>query len=190
MTKKMKDPGLFILPCRLRGSDPFDTLADLGSCVNLIALYLFKMLKIRVLEETDNVLGLADGTKSYPVGIVRTVEKDFMDDHLLREWEIDRDAQLNPFKDVLVFRKMVELLGAIPINFKGNMWESEDMIDKKIDWNKLPMEGDGVWYIRIEMIDPDGENSDRVFQSTPTTRKLSEKEKPSDIIDLEHFHDS
>nr|GEY04767.1 zinc finger, CCHC-type [Tanacetum cinerariifolium] len=45
MPKKMKDPGLFTLPCRLGDSKPFDTLADLGSW-------------------------LANGTKSYPVGIV------------------------------------------------------------------------------------------------------------------------
>nr|GEU35849.1 putative reverse transcriptase domain-containing protein [Tanacetum cinerariifolium] len=46
---------------------------------------------------------------------------------------IARDVELNPFKDVLVFRKMAEFLGAIPINLKGNMWESEDLIEKKID---------------------------------------------------------
>ncbi|GJW59567.1 hypothetical protein Tco_0108902 [Tanacetum coccineum] len=64
--KKMKDPGLFILPCRLGDSKPFDTLADLGSCVNLIPLSLFKKLKIWLLEENDDVLGLGDGTMSYP----------------------------------------------------------------------------------------------------------------------------
>ncbi|GJT15824.1 hypothetical protein Tco_0874530 [Tanacetum coccineum] len=47
------------------------------------------------------------------------------------EWEIDMDVDLNPFKDILVFRKIVEFLGAILINLKGNMWESEDMIEKK-----------------------------------------------------------
>nr|GEV77383.1 MAK10-like protein [Tanacetum cinerariifolium] len=72
--KKMKDPGLFILPCRLGDSKPFDTLDDLGSSVNLIPLNLFKNLKIGLLEETKDVLGLADGTKSYPVRIVRNVE--------------------------------------------------------------------------------------------------------------------
>ncbi|GJY66319.1 hypothetical protein Tco_0468557 [Tanacetum coccineum] len=72
--EKMKDPGLFILPCRLGDSKPFDTLANLGSCVNLLPLKLFKELKVGLLEETNDVLGLADGTKSYPVGIVRNVE--------------------------------------------------------------------------------------------------------------------
>ncbi|GKD50264.1 hypothetical protein Tco_1279240, partial [Tanacetum coccineum] len=37
-----------------------------------------------------------------------------------------------------------------------NMWESEDLIDKKIDVKRPPKEGDGVWHIRIEMIDLDG----------------------------------
>ncbi|GJQ98071.1 hypothetical protein Tco_0009210 [Tanacetum coccineum] len=47
--------------------------------------------------------------------------KDFLDCHLPGEWEISRDVELNPFKDTLVFRRMVEFLGAIPINLKSNM---------------------------------------------------------------------
>ncbi|GKC35798.1 MAK10-like protein [Tanacetum coccineum] len=74
VSSKMEDLGLFTLPCRLGDSKPFDTLADLGSCVNIILLYLFKKLNIRLLEETDHVFRLADGTKSYPIGIVRDVE--------------------------------------------------------------------------------------------------------------------
>ncbi|GKC31967.1 MAK10-like protein [Tanacetum coccineum] len=60
-------------------------------------------------------------------------KKDFMDYHLPGDWEMARDAELNPFKDVLVFRKMVEFLEAIPINLKGNMWESKELVDKRID---------------------------------------------------------
>ncbi|GKC35217.1 hypothetical protein Tco_1047601 [Tanacetum coccineum] len=185
----MEDPGLFTLPYRLGDSKPFDTLADLGSCVNIIPLYLFKKLNIGLLEETDHIFGLADGTKSYPKdletpllvgrgflatanavidcrmakiavgeGITRSVfgvkgvdlgeedapywttlgkresykprpssdgvgaqtpyyaRKDFLDCHLPREWEIASDAKTNPFKDVLVFRRMVEFFGSIPLN--------------------------------------------------------------------------
>ncbi|GKB40632.1 copia protein [Tanacetum coccineum] len=157
----MEDPRLFTLPCKLGDSKPFNTLADLGSCVNIIPLYLFKKLNIGLLEETDHIFGLADETKSYPVGIVKNVEvhigklkllndfyvidmkkdhetplvigrgflatanavidcrlakkmvgegitrKDFLKCHLPGEWEISRDAELNPFKDTLVFRRMV-----------------------------------------------------------------------------------
>ncbi|GJZ48282.1 putative reverse transcriptase domain-containing protein [Tanacetum coccineum] len=159
------------------------------------------LLKIRLLEETDHIFGLADGTKSYPVGIVKNVEvhigrlkllddfyvididkdpatsllvgrgflatanavidckkakiavgegvtrsifgvkeidsgeeeNDFSDYHLPGEWEITRNVDLNPFKDVLVFRRMVEFLGVIPINLKGNMWESKELIENRID---------------------------------------------------------
>ncbi|GJT20353.1 MAK10-like protein [Tanacetum coccineum] len=218
--KRMEDHELFTLPCRLEDSEPFDTLADLGSCVNIIPLYLFKKLKIGLLEETDHVFGLADGTKSYPVGIVKDVEvhigrlkllndfyvidmkkdpetplrvgrgflatanalidcrkakiavgegitslddvgaqtpyyarKEFIDCHLPSEWEMARDAEINPFKDVLVFRRMVEFLGALPINLKGNIWESEDLIEKLINWNKPPKDGDGAWHAKIKIID-------------------------------------
>ncbi|GKE76563.1 hypothetical protein Tco_1542683 [Tanacetum coccineum] len=56
---KIRDPGLFTLPCRLGDSKPFDTLADLGSCVNIIPLYLFKKLNIGLLEKTNHIFGLA-----------------------------------------------------------------------------------------------------------------------------------
>ncbi|GJR20921.1 MAK10-like protein [Tanacetum coccineum] len=274
---KMEDPELFTLPCRSGDSKPFDTLAYLGSCVNIIPLYLLKKLNIGLLEETNHIFGLADRTKSYPVGIIKDVEvhigklkllnnfyvidmkkdpetpllvgrgflatanavidcriakiavgegitmsvfgvkgvdlseeeapywttlgkresykprpssdgigartpyyarKDFLDCHLPGEWEIARDAELNPFKDTLVFRRMVEFLGAIPINLKSNMWESEDLIKNPINWGKPPKNGDGAWHAKIRMIDPDGEEFTKTQQSIPTTRKISERESP------------
>ncbi|GJU43042.1 MAK10-like protein [Tanacetum coccineum] len=254
---EFKDLHLNLPVLNLGDSKPFDTLADLGSCVNLISLYIFKKLKIGLLEETDHVFGLLDITKSYLVGIVKNVEvqigrqkllddfyvididkdlttlllvgrgflatanavidyrnakiavaegvtsldgigarppyyakKDFTDYHLPVEWEITRDAKLNPFKDVLVFRRMVEFLGVIPINLKGNIWESEDLIENKIDWNKPPKGGDGAWNAKIRLIDLDEEEFTKTFQSIPTTRKLFEKENPSEFSDLDHFHDS
>ncbi|GJS69893.1 MAK10-like protein [Tanacetum coccineum] len=245
VSAKIEDPGLFTLPCRLGDSKPFGTLADLGSCVNIIPLYLFKKLNIRLLEETDHIFGLADGTKSYPVGIVKDVEvhigrlkllndfyvidmkkdpethllvgrgflatanividcrkvkivvgegitrsvfgvtevdldgvgvrtpyydrKDFLDCHLPGEWEIARDAEINPFKDVL---------------------ESEDLIDNPINWDKPPKNGYGAWYAKIKLIDPDGEEFTKTLQSIPTSRKLSERESPREIINLDHFYDT
>ncbi|GKD37897.1 hypothetical protein Tco_1258104 [Tanacetum coccineum] len=112
-------------------------------------------------------------------------KRDFWDNHLPEEEEITRDAEVNPFKDILVFRKMVEFLRAIPINLKRNIWESEEVIDNKMDWDRPPKEGDGARHIRIEIIDPDGEKFDRPFQSILTTRKLSSKENPSDILNLD-----
>ncbi|GJZ41671.1 MAK10-like protein [Tanacetum coccineum] len=116
--------------------------------------------------------------------------KDFLDCHLPEEWKIARDVELNPFKDTLVFRRMVEFLGAIPINLKSNMWESEDLIKNPINWDKPPKNGDGAWHAKIRLIDPNGEEFTKTLQSIPTTRKLSERESPREIIDLDHFYDT
>ncbi|GJU04775.1 MAK10-like protein [Tanacetum coccineum] len=233
VSAKMEDPWLFTLPCRLGGSKPFDTLADLGSCVNIIPLYLFKKLNIGLLEETNHIFGLVDRTKSYPIGIIKDVEVHIGKLKLLNDFyvidmkkdpetpllvgrgfratayavidcrmakiavgegitrsEIARDAKINLFKDVLVFRTIVEFLGAIPINLKSNMWESEDLINNPINRNKPPKNGDGAWHAKIRPIDPDGEEFTKTLQSTPTTRKLSERESPREIIDLDHFYDT
>ncbi|GJX06089.1 hypothetical protein Tco_0194021 [Tanacetum coccineum] len=95
--------------------------------------------------------------------------KDFLDCHLPGEWEISRDAELNPFKDTL---------------------ESENLIEKPIDWNNPPKNGDGSWHAKIRLIEPDGEEFTKTLQSIPTTRKISEKENPRGIIELDHFYDT
>nr|GEU76418.1 Gag-Asp_proteas domain-containing protein [Tanacetum cinerariifolium] len=151
---KMEDPGLFTLPCRLGDSKPFDTLVYLGSCVNIIPLYLFKKLNIGLLEETDHIFGLADRCRRTNLllrkeGLVRLP--------FTKEWEIARDVELNPFKDTLVFMRMVEFLGAIPINLKSNVWESEELIKNMINWDKPLKNEDGTWHAKIRLIDPDGE---------------------------------
>nr|GEX35038.1 hypothetical protein [Tanacetum cinerariifolium] len=153
---KMEDPRLFTLPCRLRDSKPFDTLAGLGSCVNIIPLYIYKKLNIRLLEETEHSFGLADGTKSYPVGIVKDVEV--------------RIGKLKLLNDCYV------------IDMKKD--PKTPLLDKP------PKNEDGAWHAKIKLIDPDGEEFTKTLQSIPTTRKLSERESPREIIDLDHFYDT
>ncbi|GKB03010.1 hypothetical protein Tco_0831099 [Tanacetum coccineum] len=116
--------------------------------------------------------------------------KDFLDCHLPGEWEIAKDVELNHFKDTLVFRRMVEFLGAIPIRLKSNMWESEDLIKNPINCDKPPKNEDGAWHAMIKLIDSDGEEFTKTLQSIPTTRKLSERESPKEIIDLDHFYNT
>ncbi|GKB72196.1 MAK10-like protein [Tanacetum coccineum] len=103
VSAKMEDPGLFTLPCRLGNSKPFDTLADLGSCENIIPLYLFKKLNIGLLEETDHIFGLADETKSYPVGIVKDVEVHIGKLKLLNDFYVI-DMKKDPETPLLVGR--------------------------------------------------------------------------------------
>nr|GEV40457.1 MAK10-like protein [Tanacetum cinerariifolium] len=255
-------------------SKSFDTLADLGSCVKIIPLYLFKKINIRLLEETGHIFGLADETKSYPVGIVKDVgvhigklkllnnfysidmkkdpetplpvgrgllatanavidcrmakivvgegitrsvfrvkgvnlgeeeapywttlgkresykprprldgvgaqtpyyaRKYFLDRHLPREWEIARDFELNPFKDTLVFRRMVEFLGSIPINLKNNMWESKDLIKHPINWGKPPKDEDGAWHAKIRLLDLMEKSLPKPYSHSPPLESSSKK---------------
>ncbi|GJS79574.1 MAK10-like protein [Tanacetum coccineum] len=112
MQKRMEDLGLFTLPCRLGDSKPFNTLADLGSCINIIPLYLFKKINIGLLEETDHVFGLADGTKSYPIRIVRDVEVHIGRLKLLNEFYII-DMKKDPKTSLLVGREFLATANAV-----------------------------------------------------------------------------
>ncbi|GJT06279.1 hypothetical protein Tco_0840741 [Tanacetum coccineum] len=193
----MRDPRLFILPCRLGDSKPFDTLADLGSCVNLILLNLFKKLKIRLLEETKDVLGLVDGTKSYPW----TWKENLLAPYLVgRGFLATANVVIDCKRESYIPRTSKDDIGARPPYFaKRDFWDNHlpeeeeitrDARDNKMDWDRPPKEGDGARHIRIEIIDPDGEKFDRAFQSILKTRKVSPKENPSDILNLDYFHNS
>nr|GEV77167.1 hypothetical protein [Tanacetum cinerariifolium] len=100
---KIEDPRLFTLPCSLGGSKLFDTLVDLGSRVNIIPLYLFKKLYIGLLEESDHIFGLADGTKSYPIEIVKDVEVHIGKLKLLNDFYVI-DMKKDPETPLLVGR--------------------------------------------------------------------------------------
>nr|GEU36236.1 hypothetical protein [Tanacetum cinerariifolium] len=100
------------------------------------------------------------------------------------------NSQIIELSEKLVFRRMVEFLGSIPINLKCNMWELEDLIEKPINWSKPSKNRDGAWHAKIRIIDPDGEEFTKTLQSIPTTRKLSKKESLREIINLDHFYDT
>ncbi|GJZ79651.1 MAK10-like protein [Tanacetum coccineum] len=97
---------------KLGDSKPFDTLADLGSCVNIIPLYLFKKLNIRLLEETNHIFGLADGTKSYPVGIAKDVEVHIGELKLLNDFYAI-DMKKDPETPLLVGRGFLATANAV-----------------------------------------------------------------------------
>ncbi|GJS26609.1 MAK10-like protein [Tanacetum coccineum] len=108
----MEDPRLFTLPCRLGDSKTFDTLADLGSCVNIIPLYLFKKLNTRLLEETNHIFRLVDRTKSYPVRIVTDVEVHIGKLKLLNDFYVI-DMKKDPETPLLVGRGFLATANAV-----------------------------------------------------------------------------
>ncbi|GKA44610.1 hypothetical protein Tco_0737334 [Tanacetum coccineum] len=119
-----------------------DVEVNIGKLKLLNDFYIIDMKKD---PETPLLVGrgflaTANAVIDYGIGVKPPyyARKDILDCHLPGEWEISRDVELNPFKDTLVFRRMVEFLRAIPINLKCNMWESEDLIKKPINYDKAP----------------------------------------------------
>ncbi|GJW86856.1 MAK10-like protein [Tanacetum coccineum] len=112
VSAKMEDPELFTLPCRLGDSKPFETLVDLGSCVNIILLYLFKNINIGLLEETGHIFGLVEGTKSYPIGIVKDVEVHIGKLKLLNDFYLI-DIKKDPETPLLVGRGFLATANAV-----------------------------------------------------------------------------
>ncbi|GKA58893.1 hypothetical protein Tco_0758206 [Tanacetum coccineum] len=150
ITRKEDIGGNFKIPCNIGGLKHMNALVNEGSDVNIMPLSTYMKLTDERPIKTDIRLFLASHSYIYPLGIVEDVlvdvaGKDFLDCYLLGEWEIARDAEINPFKDVLVFRRM----------------------------DKPPKNGDGAWHAKIRLIDPDGKEFTKTLQSIPTTRKLS-----------------
>nr|GEU29446.1 hypothetical protein [Tanacetum cinerariifolium] len=97
---------------RLGDSKTFDTLADLGARVNIFMLYLFKKLNFGLLEETDHVFRLADGTKSYPIRIIRDVEFHIGRLKLLTDFYVI-DMKKDPTTPLLVGRGFLAIANAV-----------------------------------------------------------------------------
>nr|GEZ97007.1 hypothetical protein [Tanacetum cinerariifolium] len=189
VSTKMEDHWLFTLPCRLGDSKPFDTLADLGSRVNIIPLYFFKKLNNEILEETNHIFGLADGTKSYPIGIVKDVKVRIGKLKLLNNFYVI-DMKKDPETPLLLGRGFLATANAVIDCRKAKIVELKDLIENPINRDKPPKDGDGAWHAKIRIIDPDGEEFTKTLQSIPTTRKLSERESPKEIINLDHFYET
>ncbi|GJX78401.1 MAK10-like protein [Tanacetum coccineum] len=121
--------------------------------------------------------GLADETKSYPVGIVKDVEVHIGRLKLLNDFYV-LDMKKDPETPLLVGREFLATANAV---IDCRMARIAD---------KPPKNGDGAWHAKIRLINPDGEEFTKTLQSIPTARKLSERESPREIIDLDHFYDT
>ncbi|GJZ56161.1 zinc finger, CCHC-type containing protein [Tanacetum coccineum] len=149
----MEDPGLFTLPYKLGDSKPFSTLADLGSCVNIIPLYLFKILNIRLLEESDHIFGLADGTKSY----VKDVEVHIGKLKVLNDFYVI-NMKKDPETSLLVGRGFLATVNAViddenPIRTLGDYSKPshegyKNSIEILIGNNVVPLRFDTIWLVQ------------------------------------------
>ncbi|GJW04382.1 ATP-dependent DNA helicase PIF1-like protein [Tanacetum coccineum] len=93
------------------------------------------------------------------------------------------EAYFNPFKNIIVFKKLVDFLGSLQVQLKNTVWGNEGYgMYKKI-------EGDRAWHAKFDVITPIRHKFTRGFKTKETKRKLSEKFTSEDILKFDHFLD-
>ncbi|GJW38157.1 retrovirus-related pol polyprotein from transposon TNT 1-94 [Tanacetum coccineum] len=137
-----------------------------------------------VMEGEDDWLGSfevgRDEDRNVKYGPVALSFIDIEDD---MERALAMEAYFNPFKNVIVFKKLVDFLGSFLVQLKNLDWGNEGYgTYKKID-------GDRDWHARFEIVTPSGRKFNRAFKTKTTTRKLSGKFKAEDVLRFSHFLD-
>nr|GEU53653.1 hypothetical protein [Tanacetum cinerariifolium] len=73
LSKKLGDPGKFLIPCDFSRMDVCHALADLGASINLMPLSIWKNLSLTELTPTRMTLELADRSITRPKGVAEDV---------------------------------------------------------------------------------------------------------------------
>ncbi|GKF67346.1 hypothetical protein Tco_0197025, partial [Tanacetum coccineum] len=107
----------------------------------------------------------------------------FLDIENEMERALAMEAYFNPFNNIIVFKKLIDFLGSLPVQLKNTDWGNEGYgMYKKI-------EGDGAWHAKFEVITPSGRMFTRGFKTKETKRKLFRKFTAEDILKFNHFLD-
>ncbi|XP_023762279.1 uncharacterized protein LOC111910677 [Lactuca sativa] len=70
---KCKDPGVFIVPCKLGNLSMPRAMLDLGAFINVLPYSLFKTIRVGPLKRTRVIIQLADRSLVYPKGVQEDV---------------------------------------------------------------------------------------------------------------------
>ncbi|GJX47810.1 reverse transcriptase domain-containing protein [Tanacetum coccineum] len=73
LPEKLGDPCKFLIPCDFPGMDECLALADLGASINLMPLFVWKILSLPELTPTCMTIELADRSITQPIGIAEDV---------------------------------------------------------------------------------------------------------------------
>ena len=106
----------------------------------------------------------------------------FLDIEDAMERALAVEAYFNPFKNIIVFKKLIDFLGSLSVQLKNMDWQNEG----HGDYRKI--EGDGEWHAKFEIITPSGRKFTRGFKTQPTNRVLSGKFTSEDILNFDNFH--
>ncbi|CAH9118492.1 unnamed protein product [Cuscuta europaea] len=73
LPEKCSDPGMFTIPCTIGDTLFPRALLDLGASINGIPYSLYKSLNLGPMHKTGVVIQLADGSSTYPKGVIEDV---------------------------------------------------------------------------------------------------------------------
>ncbi|GJU01899.1 retrovirus-related pol polyprotein from transposon TNT 1-94 [Tanacetum coccineum] len=122
----------------------------------------------------DGVISIPIFTKhGHKLDVVAFEMEDIEDD---MERALAMEEYFNPFKNLILFKKLVDFLGSLLVQLKNLDLGNEGYETyKKID-------GDRDWHARFEIVTPSGRKFNRAFKTKTTTRKLSGKFKTEDVL--------
>ena len=73
LPEKMQDPGIFTIPCEIGHADVGKALCDYGASINLMPLFVAKILSLGELTPTTMTLQMTNRTLTHPEGILEDV---------------------------------------------------------------------------------------------------------------------
>ncbi|XP_052621821.1 uncharacterized protein LOC128127380 [Lactuca sativa] len=73
LPQKCKDPGVFIVPCKLGNLHVPQAMLDLGASINVLPYSIFKTLNIGTLKKTGVIIQLDDRSLVHPKGVLEDV---------------------------------------------------------------------------------------------------------------------
>ncbi|GJW41900.1 hypothetical protein Tco_0070699 [Tanacetum coccineum] len=105
------------------------------------------------------------------------------------------NAILRKYVESLELAKQINILsrrGAIPINLKSNMWESEDLLNNPINWNKPPKMEMEHGMPRLDRLIQTEKSFTypKTHNQSPPTRKLLREKIQERSSTLDHFYDT
>nr|GEU37110.1 reverse transcriptase domain-containing protein [Tanacetum cinerariifolium] len=130
LPRKLGDPSKFLIPCEFPGMDECLALADLGTSINPMPLFMWEGVLLSELTPTCMTLKLADRSVSKPIGIAKDVSVKvrvfhFPADFVVVDFEPDPPSplssrEINPFyydpeRDILLLEAILNSKSLPPL---------------------------------------------------------------------------
>ncbi|XP_047949153.1 uncharacterized protein LOC125194985 [Salvia hispanica] len=134
---KQRDPGQFIIRCRIGEGKVDKALCDLGSSINLMPLKYYEKLNIGPLKTSDVTLRLADNSTIKTFGMIEDVlvkidDFIFPADFIVLDMKVDKNVPLILGIDFLATCKALIDVGRGEITISDNHSQSTYKIESEM----------------------------------------------------------